>query len=174
MLLEGREVSRVIGNSDEARHLRPAVIGPEFVARGTDRLDRRETTVGAAALLAALFIPSPGRAASPDKAVSAAGASAESRRRDGSGIAGVVRTRDRRGVGGIVVMVEKLDPPPVPIPELANSTDRDGRFFWSLPRGHYRLRFVRDGRTIAERVVRVASDETAEEIDVEIGENTWR
>jgi hypothetical protein len=123
-------------------------------------------TVGIAVLLVAMLHPSSASAASPDTPVSNTERGAGGGRPVGPGIAGRVRTATGQAMRDVVVMIEKLDPPPVPIPELANSTDRDGRFFWPVPRGRYRLRFVRDGRPIAERVVDVTGAEVARDIDV--------
>lgn len=165
---------RLIGNGDAIRHHQPTEAGRGGAGRGASDLDRRRVTVGAGFLLVSALLPSPGRAAAPDTPVSDVGAGANVGRPAGSGIAGRVRTSSGRRVSGVVVMVEKLDPPPVPIPELANSTDHRGRFFWPLPRGRYRLRFLREGRAIAERVVTVSGAEVATEIDVVIGKNAGR
>ena len=80
-------------------------------------------------------------------------------RSDRTGVAGRVVDRAGRPIHGVVVMVRKLDPPPVAIPEIANATDRNGRFFWPLAPGRYALSFHRDGRALGERTVVVGSGE---------------
>ncbi len=105
-------------------------------------------------LLLALVLPMAGHAASPDTPTSN-GAAVTTRPPTGDGVAGRVIDRAGRPLRGIVVLVRKLDPPNVPIPELANSTDARGRFFWPLPAGRYRLTFVGDGHRLTERTVTV-------------------
>lgn len=163
-MLEAGTVS-LFGRPSETLQSRRRRAGASGAAVSDRRgIDRRGLTIGAAALLAGPLLAGTGRAGSLDTPVSGDGANGARPAR--SGIAGRVREATGRGIAGIVVMVEKLDPPPVPIPEIANSTDGDGRFFWPLPQGRYRLRFLRDGQPVAERAVTVDGRDGAREIDV--------
>jgi len=82
------------------------------------------------------------------------------------GVAGQVRAKTGTPLRGVVVLVRPLDTPTRPIPDIANTTDADGRYRWNLPPGRYELTFVRDGTPIAKREVVVPADRRAAPLDV--------
>ncbi len=133
----------------------------------------RRRVVGAAlaSLLAVLLPPFPlAHAAPPERSASGDGGDAgPSAGRPRRGIAGRVATAAGRPVRGVVVLVRRHEGAPAPIPELANTTARDGTFFWPLAEGRYRLTFVRNGRTVAVRDVTVGGAAPVTRIDVLLG-----
>lgn len=122
----------------------------------------------AAALVATTTLSNPARAASADAPAGDHPARATPSPRERAGIAGRLSTASGRPMAGVVVLVQSLGRP-VPIPDMANSTDQDGRFFWPLPAGRYRLSFVREGRTVAVRDVVVPGGGRAARIRVVAG-----
>jgi hypothetical protein len=62
----------------------------------------------------------------------------------GEGVEGLV-TAAGRPVEGLLVTAASLDAPTKPIPELAVLTGADGRYFWPLSPGRYRLSVSPEG-----------------------------
>jgi hypothetical protein len=62
----------------------------------------------------------------------------------GEGVAGLV-TAAGKPVEGLLVTAASLDVPTKPIPELAVLTGADGRYFWPLSPGRYRLSVSPEG-----------------------------
>jgi hypothetical protein len=122
----------------------------------------------AAAIVAlGMFAPSPAASgSSPDAPTSSDDPAPRVVAPAESGIVGHVRTQSGAPLDGVVVLAESLDPGGRPIPELAIPTDQNGRFFWELEPGRYRLTFVRDGRTLGTRDVLLPADRRAVAIDV--------
>lgn len=74
------------------------------------------------------------------------------------GISGQVRLPSGQPLRKVVVLARSLDRSPPPIPDIAITTDENGRYFWKLPPGRYELTFVREGKRIATREVSVPGD----------------
>jgi hypothetical protein len=84
-----------------------------------------------------------------------------------SGIGGHVRLPSGQPLQGVVVLPRSLDEPPAsPIPDIANTTDEAGHYFWDLPTGRYRLTFVLNGKTIAIREVTIRDNQRAVTLDI--------
>jgi hypothetical protein len=82
------------------------------------------------------------------------------------GVSGVVLCRSGRPLRGVVVLVRSTGGSSPPIPDIANTTDADGRYHWSLPPGAYELTFVNEGTTIAKRDVVVPAAGRGATVDV--------
>lgn len=63
----------------------------------------------------------------------------------GPGVGGVVRDAGGRPVVGILVTPRSTDNPPQGVPEIAVTTDAQGRYHWPLPPGAYALTFTGEG-----------------------------
>lgn len=71
------------------------------------------------------------------------------------GIKGRLLQSGNRPVARAVIAARSLDRPARPIPEIAITTNDDGRFQWPLRPGTYRLTAMLDGRQIATATVTV-------------------
>lgn len=71
------------------------------------------------------------------------------------GVAGRLLRPGERPVAGAVIAARSLDRPARPIPEIAITTNDDGRFQWPLRPGTYRLTAMLDGREVATVTVTV-------------------
>jgi len=76
-------------------------------------------------------------------------------------ITGTVRDAARRPIAGAAVQPRSLDQPAHAIPEIAITTDDQGRYSWTLPPGEYSLEVKQDARAAAPRNVSVGAGETA-------------
>jgi Carboxypeptidase regulatory-like domain len=74
------------------------------------------------------------------------------------GIAGIVRSPTGRPVPGLVVFAAPLNArSPLGLPDIAITTDRNGRFEWPLGSGVYILKFLQNGREMARVRAKVRS-----------------
>ena len=104
--------------------------------------------------------------ASPESPVSDRGTPAAARA--ASGVGGHVRTAAGRPIPDVVVMVQSRDTPSPAIPEIARTTNTEGRYFWPLPPGRYTQTFMRNGAAVASRQVDVPKGRGAATVDVVI------
>ncbi|MFO1118824.1 MAG: carboxypeptidase-like regulatory domain-containing protein [Rhodospirillales bacterium] len=71
------------------------------------------------------------------------------------GVAGRLLRPGDRPLAGAVIAARSLDRPARSIPEIAITTNDDGRFQWPLRPGTYRLTAMLDGREVATVTVTV-------------------
>ncbi len=76
------------------------------------------------------------------------------------GVMGRVTTSAGRPVAGAVVTPRFRGPGPAPaIPEIARTSDAEGRYVWPLPAGEYDLTVRAQGYTPSTQAVRIRSGE---------------
>lgn len=79
-----------------------------------------------------------------------------------------MRSQSGQPLRGVVVLVDPLDKPSPPIPDVANATDQSGYYYWALPPGRYRLTFVHNGKNIATRDAAIPDGRRIVPLDVVI------
>ncbi len=81
-----------------------------------------------------------------------------------------MRSQSGQPLRGVVVLVDPLDKPSPPIPDVANATDQAGYYYWALPPGRYRLSFIHNGTRIATRDVAIPDGRRIVSFDVVIAD----
>lgn len=80
---------------------------------------------------------------------------------------GTVSTPNGEGLEGVLVTPESLFNPKQAIPEIAVTTDEQGRYTWILPVGSYTLTFTKDGYTTTSQMAIIQANQVTT-VDVQI------
>ncbi|MCG8347940.1 MAG: carboxypeptidase-like regulatory domain-containing protein [Chloroflexales bacterium] len=73
-------------------------------------------------------------------------------------VQGQVSDKGGASLPGVLVTPRSTDAPPQAVPEIAITTDEDGRYQWVLPPGNYELTFTQNGYAPATVAVTVMAD----------------